>query len=241
MFWKFSNYANLSTIDTLLDKPDVTLEELLGETDLIQELKHHNTKLIEYLRDDRTLAKMLKYVIDPPVESATSHTPSDSAPSDSVSSSGGLFGARFLAKANEDETNDRETRSKYALTCCEVLSSDTWSIAEALMENIQLLHSFWKYLDNEPPLDALRASYFTKVNESLLERKTEDMIRFFKSIPNVVQKMLKHIDCPMVMDLLLKIISVEKSEGGTGIVDVSFKLQLPGKLTGSSSGYNHRT
>lgn len=222
MFWKFSNYANLSTIDTLLDKPEVTLEELLGETDLIQELKHHNTKLIEYLRDDRTLEKMLKYVIEPTVDVPVSPSPSDTPTSDSGDGRGsGIFSARFLTKSNEDETTDREARSKYALTCCEVLSSDTWSIAEALMENIQLLHSFWKYLDNEPPLDALRASYFTKVNESLLERKTEDMIRFFKSIPNVVQKMLKHIDCPMVMDLLLKIISVEKSEGGAGIVDVS--------------------
>ncbi|RPA79221.1 SAPS-domain-containing protein [Ascobolus immersus RN42] len=240
MFWKFSNYANLSTIDTLLDKPDVTLEELLGETDLIQELKHHNTKLIEYLRDDRTLEKMLKYVIEPPIDSPTS--PTSSEPSASESSSSGLFGARFLTKSNEDETNDREARSKYALTCCEVLSSDTWSIAEALMENIQLLHSFWKYLDNEPPLDALRASYFTKVNESLLERKTEDMIRFFKSIPNVVPKMLKHIDCPMVMDLLLKIISVEKSEGGAGIVDwLQSQDLIPNLLSFLSPSYPSAT
>ena len=31
--------------------------------------------------------------------------------------------------------------------------------------------------------------------------------------------MLQHVDSPMVMDLLLKIISLEKADGGQGIVD----------------------
>src|SRR3954469_5406868 len=59
----FGGYANVSAIDTILDKPDVTLEELLDESDLIQELKQHNTKLIEYLREDKILERLLEYVI----------------------------------------------------------------------------------------------------------------------------------------------------------------------------------
>jgi SIT4-associating protein SAP185/190 len=49
----------------------------------------------------------------------------------------------------------------------------------------------------------------------------EEMLDFFKSLDNVVPDMLQHVDCPVIMDLLLKIISLEKSEGGQGIVDVS--------------------
>src|ERR1700753_2195083 len=70
-----------------------------------------------------------------------------------------------------------------------------------------------------PPLDPLQAGYFTKVNEALLDKKTEDMLAFFKSLEGIVPAMLQHVDCPMVMDLLLKIISLEKHEGGAGIVD----------------------
>jgi len=44
---------------------------------------------------------------------------------------------------------------------------------------------------------------------------------FFKTSPGTIAAMLQHVDCPMVMDLLLKIISLEKAEGGQGIVDVS--------------------
>jgi hypothetical protein len=62
MFWRFGFHA-CSAIDTLLDKPDVTLEEILGEDDLLQECKAHNTKLIEYLRDPNILAKLLNYII----------------------------------------------------------------------------------------------------------------------------------------------------------------------------------
>lgn len=65
MFWRFGGYANISTIDTLLDKPDVTLEDLLDEPEIIQELKQHNTKLIEYLREGHVLKRLMDYVTAP--------------------------------------------------------------------------------------------------------------------------------------------------------------------------------
>lgn len=221
MFWKFSNYANVSTIDTLLDKPDVTLEELLAETDLIQELKHHNNKLIDFLRDEENLQKMLDYVVAVPLPKQPTSNIAESGDSPSSSKSNSLFGGSFLGRGQEEEGEKDDTkRQKYALVCCEVLSSDTWSLSEALIESSTLLPSFWRFLSRDPPLSPLQATYFTKVNEVLLEKRTGDMIRFFKSIPDVVPKMLQHVDCPMIMDLLLKIISVEKVEGGAGIVDV---------------------
>lgn len=77
MFWRFGGYASISTIDTILDKPDVTLEELLDESDLIQELKSHNTKLIEYLREDAALEKLLQYVVAPKLEPVISEEDED--------------------------------------------------------------------------------------------------------------------------------------------------------------------
>jgi len=49
------------------------------------------------------------------------------------------------------------------------------------------------------------------------------MIPFIKSIPHIVPKLLRHIETSAIMDLLLKIISMEKSEPGSGIVEVSFE------------------
>lgn len=222
MFWRFGGYANISTIDTLLDKSDVTLEELLDESDLIQELKQHNTKLIEFLRDEHTLQRLLKYVVAPgPAlkdgdEEDEAATPNEKGKGKDLT----VRTSPDTEKNDEEQEKAEKLRLKYAYVACEVLSSETWSILEALMANIPHLQEFWDFLRRSPPLDPLQAGYFTKVNETLLEKKTEEMLDFFKTSPGTVPAMLQHVDCPMVMDLLLKIISLEKAEGGQGIVDV---------------------
>ncbi|KAI9765564.1 MAG: hypothetical protein M1840_007253 [Geoglossum simile] len=223
MFWRFGGYANISTLDTLLDKPDVTLEELLDESDLIQELKQHNSKLIEFIRDESRLRRLLEYVVAPKLPG-----PDDDDEASDASGYGADGGhARRQSKgkfalyslSEEEREAEEKKRLKYAYISCEVLSSETWSISESLMENQHHLRRFWEFLKHDPPLDALQAGYFTKVNETLLDKKTEHMLEFFKSLENAVPNMLRHVDCPMVMDLLLKIISLEKAEGGQGIVD----------------------
>lgn len=225
MFWRFGGYANISTIDTILDKPDFTLEELLDESDLIQELKQHNTKLIEYLREDKILQKLLDYVVAPKLE--VFETPPDNEDDESKGKNRLLPFNRPRASSRETDTTDNDEeeqekkRNRYAFVACEVLSSDTWSIYEALTENRQLIRDFWHFLNRPAPLDPLQASYFTKVNESLFEKKTEEMMDLLRTLPNAVPDLLRHVECPMVMDLLLKIIALDRNEGGQGIVEVS--------------------
>jgi SIT4-associating protein SAP185/190 len=232
MFWRFGGYANISTLDTVLDKPDVTIEDLLDESDLIQELKQQNSKLIEFLRDDSVLKKLLNYVVtdQPPETSEKPESPKqeekDERPS-SISFFGGKGKARSSSKSASKKDGDGETeqerkeaqRKKYAYVSCEVLSSEVWSLTEAILDQQEALRDFWQYMHRPAPLDPLQAGYFTKVNEALFDKKTEEMLAFFKSLEGIVPAMLQHVDCPMVMDLLLKIISLEKHEGGAGIVD----------------------
>lgn len=228
MFWRFGGYANISTLDTILDKPDVTLEEILDESDLIQELKQHNTKLIEYLRDENVLRRLLQYVIAPQANSYEDERSEDGvgkeyivAARDTVASGSGENFRSHTAEMDEEARDRKEkARLKYSYIATEVLSSETWSILEALMENRQHLGEFWEFLRRPAPLDNTIAGYFTKINETLLDKKTEEMLEFFKSLDQIVLRMLRHVDCPVVMDLLLKIVSLEKAEGGEGIVDV---------------------
>ncbi|KAM0254857.1 hypothetical protein ACHAQJ_006349 [Trichoderma viride] len=222
MFWRFGGYANISTIDTILDKPDFTLEELLEEADLIQELKQHNSKLIEFLREDKVLERLLEYTVVPKLEAVEGL---DEPADDDIKTRGRLLPfsrPRASSRATDPGDNDDELdkkRNRYAHVACEVLSSDTWSIYEALVENRQLIRNFWDFLSRPAPLDPLQASYFTKVNESLFEKKTEEMMELLWSLPNVIPDMLRHVECPMVMDLLLKIIALDRTEGGQGVVE----------------------
>ncbi|KAI0444035.1 SAPS-domain-containing protein [Xylaria telfairii] len=224
MFWRFGGYANISTIDTILDKPDFLLEDLLDESDLIQELKQHNTKLLEYLRQDRVLSKLLDYVVAPKLE-PVENTEDDH--DDDASKKGRSLGLSFgrprassrTTSDGNDEDETEKKRNRYAYVAAEVLSSDNWSIYESLMENRALLASFWSFLTLPAPLDPLQASYFTKVNESLFDKKTHDMLQLLRSLDDAVPNMLRHVDCPMIMDLLLKIISLERTEDGQGVVE----------------------
>lgn len=228
MFWRFGGYPSISTLDTILDKPDVTVEELLDESDLIQELKQCNTKLIEYLRDENVLRRLLEYVVAPqaprPEEEPEEDNEETSIQEKTLSPLRRSVKDRREKSRRYDEREEWEKadklRQNYAYIACEILSSETWSILEALMENQQHLRVFWNFLRREPPLDPSEAGYFTKINETLLDKKTEEILRFIKSVEGIIPAMLKHVDCPMVMDLLLKIISMEKTETGAGIVDV---------------------
>lgn len=221
MFWRFGGYANTSAIDTLLDKPECTLEELLDESDLIQELKQNNAKLIEFLRDDQVLEKLLAYVVAPKPEIKVPPVEKEDEAEVGSLETKGKTKASDTQKSTEEEDEEKEKkRNRYAYVSAEVLSSDCWSLSEAFMQKEDLLRKFWGFLKGPVPLDPLQASYFTKVNESLLDKKTQQMLKLFKSIDGVVPDMLQHVDSPMVMDLLLKIISLEKAEGGEGIVNV---------------------
>lgn len=203
----------------------MTLEELLDESDLIQELKQHNTKLIEFLRDEKILKKLLEYVIAPKPEPLPPPPPKkDRQPDDDDDDDDDEEddeNERIIAEA--DRERSEKARLKYAFVSCEVLSSEAWSLLESLMQNIEHLQMFWTILERRSPLDPLQAGYFTKINETLLDKKTEEMMAFVKSLNGIVPRILRHVDCPMIMDLLLKIISMEKCEGGAGIVDVRYR------------------
>lgn len=236
MFWRFGGHPNVSVVDTLLDKPDVSLEELLDEPELISELKQHNTKLIEYLREDHILKRLLEYVVAPPLindddnddndndddqnkdnDAKTKSTTEKSSGSDQQNAKqkdSDILGPEDLERAEKQ-------RTKFAYIACEILSSETWSILESIMLNEAYLREFWNFMKRPAPLDSAQAGYFTKVNEVLFDKKTEEMLDFFRSLKGIVPDILQHVDNPMVMDLLLKIISLEKVEGGQGIVDVS--------------------
>ncbi|KAI7858854.1 SIT4 phosphatase-associated protein-domain-containing protein [Circinella umbellata] len=61
MFWRFG-FHNPSAIDTLLEREDIELEDILEEEDLLQEAKSHNQKLVDYFCKPENLTKLLNYI-----------------------------------------------------------------------------------------------------------------------------------------------------------------------------------
>ncbi|XP_010488242.1 PREDICTED: serine/threonine-protein phosphatase 6 regulatory subunit 3 isoform X1 [Camelina sativa] len=72
MFWKLTSLSASSPVETILDKENFTLEELLDEEEIIQECKALNSRLINFLRDKAQVEQLLRYIVVEPPQDADS-------------------------------------------------------------------------------------------------------------------------------------------------------------------------
>ncbi|KAL2488743.1 SIT4 phosphatase-associated family protein [Forsythia ovata] len=72
MFWKLTALSSSSPVESVLDKENFTLEELLDEEEIIQECKSLNSRLINFLRDRAQVEQLLRYIVEESPEDADS-------------------------------------------------------------------------------------------------------------------------------------------------------------------------
>ncbi|XP_078076792.1 serine/threonine-protein phosphatase 6 regulatory subunit 3 isoform X9 [Mustelus asterias] len=171
MFWKFDLHTS-SHIDTLLEKEDVTLTELMDEEDVLQECKAQNRKLLDFLVRSQSMEDLVTYITQEP--------PDDM---------------------------DEKMKYKYPNISCELLTSDVAQLNDRLAEDEPLLTRLYGFLQNEPPLNPLLASFFSKVLSILISRKPDQIITFLQKRDAFVSLMLKHIGTSALMDLLLRLLT----------------------------------
>nr|XP_033813890.1 serine/threonine-protein phosphatase 6 regulatory subunit 2 isoform X4 [Geotrypetes seraphini] len=102
---------------------------------------------------------------------------------------------------------EEKIRFKYPNTACELLTSDVPQINDKLGGDEKLLNILYDFLEHEPPLNPLLASFFSKTIGNLIARKTEQVIVFLRKKDEFLSLVLKHIDTSAMMDLLLRLIS----------------------------------
>lgn len=102
---------------------------------------------------------------------------------------------------------EEKVRFKYPNTACELLTCDVPQISDRLGEDERLLSLLYDFLDQEPPLNPLLASFFSKTIGNLIARKTEQVIMFLKKKDKFISLILKHIGTSALMDLLLRLVS----------------------------------
>ncbi|KAK0211682.1 SIT4 phosphatase-associated protein-domain-containing protein [Armillaria fumosa] len=113
---------------------------------------------------------------------------------------------------------------KYPYVATEVLCSEIWSIVETCInEQTQLLAPFWDSLLDRSPEDMktqmVMASHFAKINAIFLSKKPAEMLAFIQSQPDVVERILHHIENPSFVDLLVRIIQLDEYQGGAGVLE----------------------
>ncbi|XP_024141351.1 serine/threonine-protein phosphatase 6 regulatory subunit 2a [Oryzias melastigma] len=102
---------------------------------------------------------------------------------------------------------EERSRFKFPNIACELLTSDVSLINDKLGGDESLLEMLYHFLEQDPPLNPLLASFFSKTIGNLIARKTEQLITFLKKKEGFIGLVLKHIDASAMMDLLLRLIS----------------------------------
>ncbi|CAA2980826.1 serine threonine- phosphatase 6 regulatory subunit 3 [Olea europaea subsp. europaea] len=69
MFWHMG-LPTASPVDTILDKENFTLEELLDEDEIIQECKYVNGRLINFLQERAQIEQLIRYIVEEAPEDA---------------------------------------------------------------------------------------------------------------------------------------------------------------------------
>ena len=75
---------------------------------------------------------------------------------------------------NDGADLEEVKRYKFPYVASEIYACDIWSLYEGTVKDTALMQEFWKFLDRDPPLNPLTASYFCKVNMILLQKVTKE-------------------------------------------------------------------
>ena len=97
--------------------------------------------------------------------------------------------------------------------CCDVLCADIWTITEAVVSNTGMLKRVCSFLYTDPvSLSEEQQTVISNCSRiicSLLMVKLDDVLSFLRTIPQCVEKLVMHISSPNVIDIILKLISLD--------------------------------
>ncbi|VVC26842.1 SIT4 phosphatase-associated protein family [Cinara cedri] len=122
-----------------------------------------------------------------------------------------------LVTQEPPENEKPETRFVLPNLACEILTSDIQPMYHVLSHEEDIWKCFFGFLeDNEPPLNSLMASYFSRTLCSLiLKTGSQDWYTYqfncLKTLEKITEKgnfidlLLKHLDTSAIMDLIIKI------------------------------------
>ncbi|ORX52405.1 SAPS-domain-containing protein [Hesseltinella vesiculosa] len=191
MFWRFG-FHNPSAVDTLLEREDVTLEEILEEEELLQEAKSHNQKLINFLCQPAICEKLLYYITANDLEDGQKK-----------------FKFPFLSS----ELIACEIPQLVELIVLE---------QRDLLDTFWLFLDRPVPAKDDPSVDygleTLLSSYFAKTITVFLTKQPAEMVEFIESKPENLTKILNHLHNSAIMDLLLTLVRMEELPEGKGIV-----------------------
>ncbi|KVI09335.1 Armadillo-type fold [Cynara cardunculus var. scolymus] len=215
MFWKLTALSASSPVESVLDKENFTLEELLDEEDIIQECKALNNRLInlslslgylkEYcffsLRDRAQVEQLLRYIIEESEEDA------DSKPGnfEYLTILFLLLHLYFLGIV----LSSILLGTRFPFIACEIFTCEIDVIFKTLVEEEELMNILFSFLEPTRPHSALLAGYFSKVVICLMLRKTVPLMNYVQAHQHVFQQLVDLIGITSMKEVLVRLVGAD--------------------------------
>eukprot|EP00752_Nemacystus_decipiens_P007482 g6684.t1 len=172
--WSSAGFAFVSPINDILDKESFTLEEILAQDEVLQEVKSLNIKLVDFLSKESSIREMIAYLAEPPPEGAPDNR---------------VFKFPYMS---------------CEIICCEVpeiLSAVARDGGGAGGDDCPLRKLF-SLLEQEGDIDAHRAGYLEKVLTVLLKHRCGATTSFVNEAGvELFRKMVRHLGNFSVMQV----------------------------------------
>lgn len=179
-----------AVIDEVLQRPEVTLEDLLEQNEVITECKYMNEDLTSFLSQPPILHNLVGYCINLPEKKAPT--------------SGSPF------------PDPMERSLKYPYVASEVIATEVPDILNAIAGSSELLTQLFSFFDREPPIEPENAAYFSKVLLVLINKKRSEIVDFVRKTKQL-DKILNHIGLHSVMELLIRMGWDDGTQDGAGL------------------------
>lgn len=123
----------------------------------------------------------------------------------------------------------------------EILVCDSWLISESLVKDHSRMSALW-FIINHPNFQNEKSpqlAIFLKIHEKLLVSRPIDYLNFIRQLSTFIDDVLQHVDIPIMLDFLLNVISTDKSDCPTGMIDLVSEQMLIQKCIGYFNNIYH--
>ncbi|SCU88124.1 LANO_0D01178g1_1 [Lachancea nothofagi CBS 11611] len=228
------------------------IDNILSESELLNELTRQNNTLLDFLcfgyffTPDHVKVQNIEYLIDQ-LMACVEHIQDGRGGSSRMSNSSSRGNDSDSDSDDDDEDNedndvdDEDTISTVkprasplnkATIISEIFALDIWLISESLVKNTGYLNKIWSimYRPNFASEKSALVPIFLKINQNLLATRQDQYLNFIRTKATLVDDLLQHIEISVLMDFLLKIISTDKQESPSGIIELVREQQLLNRL-----------
>jgi hypothetical protein len=197
--WSTGAFSFESPLKDLLDAGDYTLEQLLAQDELLQELRGIHPQLIAYLSTPQAVASLMEYIIQPPPAETLVLPATEGAVSAEV----------------EKQKEDHELKYiRYPFMACEIVCCELDDVINQCVDgkigttrHLDILCSVLT-TTKVGALDDYRAGYLEKVLRVLLKKRTDTMTDYLNEhkellLPSTLQHVYSYSIMQIAQWLLL--------------------------------------